>query len=71
MGQAQKSLVTRLLLKKEGGLLVTSQGNPQSSVRRDDWRSCGCSTTPIQIHAIAGTTSFICVATAWEATIRI
>ena len=50
---------------------ITPQGNPQSIVRRDDGRSWGCSTTPIQIQAIPGTTSFICVAVAWEATIRI
>jgi hypothetical protein len=50
---------------------ITSQGNPRSVVRRDERRSWGCCTTPIQIQAISGTTSLVCVAVAWEATIRI
>ena len=50
---------------------ITSQGNPLSNIRRNDGRSWGCSTTPIQIYAIAGTTSFVYVAIAWKATIRI
>ena len=52
-------------------VLIASQGNPQSIVRRDDRRSWGCSTTPIQIQTIAGTTGLICVAVAWEVTVRI
>jgi hypothetical protein len=64
-------LVIRYLLKRKVDIHITSQGNPRSVVRRDDGRSWGRSTTPIHIQATASTTSLICVAVAWEATIRI